>query len=527
MDRGVDSHSAAGLIGDVFKRRATSAPEVPLIKCGQRWLNAREVDVRADALAAGLMKSGVVKGDRVGLMTANRIEVVELFVACARVGAIFVPFNGALKGAFLEHQLRDSDPAFVFVDDTGRQAFSQLSGNQARLVALDDAAGDSITYSELVLEGEEPLGVQLHAGDVSSLMYTSGTTGFPKGCMIPQGYYVRNARSGAETGWVHPGDRVFTALPLFHMGGHQALMLAIVNDASIAIQSAFHASSFLSEARQDHASVILGVGPMGMAILAQPASEEDGTFGFRLAFWTPMHPDHQALFERRFNTPVIAEGYGQTECAPITLSSLHGMRKHATAGKAVSYLEVRILDEHDAGVLPGQVGEVAVRPREPNVMFKGYWRRPEDTLEAFRNLWYHTGDLGQMDEDGFLTFVDRRKDVIRRRGENVSSFELELVISRHPLVAVAAVTAVPSPLGEDDIRLTVVPAGSGTLVPEDLYAWFVQQLPRYAIPRFVEIRESVPLSATGRVAKHLIREEDLASDSWDFEAMNLTSAKRD
>jgi crotonobetaine/carnitine-CoA ligase len=245
-----------------------------------------------------------------------------------------------------------------------------------------------------------------------------------------------------------------------------------------------------------------------------------------MALWVPLSIEQQRAFERRFNTPVLSAGYGQTEVNPLTISSLRGPGKPGSAGQCVSYLEVAVVDDDDTMLPTGTVGEIVVRPANPNVyFFQGYWNNPRATLDAFRNLWHHTGDYGSVDDDGFVTFVDRKKDSVRRRGENVSSFEVEAAIAEHPGVQQVAITAVSSPLGEDDIRASIVTKPGCTLEPEELFEFFCDRLPYFAVPRYVDFRKSLPVNALNKVMKHLLREEGLPASAWDFEALGFSISR--
>lgn len=527
-----DRALAAGrrVIGDVLRSRAAEEPDRPYAKCGGDWIAFAELDEVTDRVAAGLAGLGVGRGDRIALLVPNRQEMIELFFACAKLGAVQVPLNCFVVGEFLRHPLCDSGAATLITDEAGlRSAGAVLGGTDVkRVVSLDDGGDvpvgiDAVAYTELRATSRPAPRPELAPRDLFAILYTSGTTGMPKGCMIPNGYYFGNARANAEAGWIVPGDRVFTAFPLFHMGGHHAIVSALVNGASVCVEPQFNASTFLERAQTEGATVLLGVGPMGTAILAQPASPADAERSFRMAMFVPMHPAHQADFEARFNTPVIAEGYGQTECSPATISALGGERKRGTTGRPVAHLQLRIVDDDDREVPIGEVGEIVLRPREPDMVFQGYWANPDATVETFRNLWHHTGDYGRVDDDGFVTFVDRKNDALRRRGENISSFAVEAAILRHPAVAQVAITAVPGPLGADDIdvKATIVCAAGAEPTPEELFTFFCEQLPYFAVPRFVELRPSLPLSALGRVQKHVLRSEAVGETWWDLPALGL------
>jgi crotonobetaine/carnitine-CoA ligase len=292
---------------------------------------------------------------------------------------------------------------------------------------------------------------------------------------------------------------------------------------SVCFEPSFSASGFIPRAAQEGASLIWALAPMAMTVLGQDPARDIHADSFRLAVIPGLPVDSAREFERRFGMPVANEIYGQTECLGIAFSSLPGQRRPGTLGRPAPHLDVALVDSADRPVGVGEIGEIVVRPRTPYAMYSGYWGKPQATVEAWRNLWHHTGDAATAAPDGFLTFVDRTKDSLRRRGENVSSFELEFAVMRHPAVLRAAAVAVPSPLGEDDIKMCIVPAADAQLTPDDLFEFFAANLPYYAVPRYVEIRDSLPTTAaTDRVQKHLLRAEGVTARTWDLQAMGLT-----
>ena len=221
---------------------------------------------------------------------------------------------------------------------------------------------------------------------------------------------------------------------------------------------------------------------------------------------------------------MLSELFAQSECTPIAFNRPAGDRKRGTAGRPAPWHDVRLVDDGDREVPTGEVGEVVVRPKQPFAMFSGYWGRPDDTLAALRNLWHHTGDLGRFDDDGNLSYVDRKKDSLRRRGENISSLELEAAIGRHEAIREVAVHAVPSPLGEDDVKACLVLHDGVTVEPKELFEFFRDGFPYYAVPRYVELFAELPKSVFGRVQKQVLRERGLTESTWDFEALGLTVA---
>lgn len=517
------------VIPNLLRDRARSMPTQKLVKCeGGQWLTFGDVDELSDRVAAGLAAMGISKGDRVGVFSANRQEVVILFFAIGKIGAIDVSYNTFLKGSFLAHQINDAAPSLIVADGPGVNALALIADivDLPSVISLDaDPALETSPYSELLVKGTPPE-VKVTHRDLMGILYTSGTTGPAKGCMLSHGYYTNIPTQYLAGKRLIPGDRIFTSFPFFHTAG-QAIMLmsALVGPVELVLQSSFRASSFMEAAVAEDATVLWGVGAMAHAILAQPPSDLDATRKFRLAQFQPLGSDVQEEFERRFATPVLAEGYGQTECTPIAGSRLADPRRRNSLGRPVDCLEVRLVDALDQPVATGETGEVVVRPKKPEVMFQGYWNRNDSTVAAFRNLWHHTGDYARQDADGFLYFVDRRQDVIRRRGENISSYELELAIGRHPGVAEVAVHAVSSDFGEDEVKAVIVPSEGAEISPDDLFEFFKTSLPYFAIPRYVQLCETLPRNSLSKILKHELRARGITTDTWDLVAMNLQVAR--
>ncbi len=531
------------VVAEILRGRAEDSPREPLARCGGEWLAVAEVDARSDRLARGLAERGLNKGDRVALISANREEYLLLFFACAKLGAIQVPLNTFLKGEIRRHQLVDSGASMLIADRAGVQVAAPLLGHTdvAQVVELDGHDGPApelelprpvrrCRYSDLLEASGPPPRVALKPADLMTIMYTSGTTGPSKGCMLSNGYYTASPVALREAGITADDDRIFCCFQLFHQSAHSVLMQALMTPGgSVCFEEWFSASTFLARARQEKATVVWALASMGIPLLAQPPDPADADLALRLAVIAgPMPVAAQEQFERRFNTPVSGELYGQTECLGITMSPIGGPRKRGTIGRPSPALEVRLVDDDDVEVPPGTVGEIVVRPRDPEATYSGYWRNSDATVAAWRNLWHHTGDSARADADGFYTFVDRKKDCLRRRGENVSSFELEAAIAQHPSISQVAVCAVPSPLGEDDIKASIVWTPPDPPTPDELFDYFKQNLPYFAVPRFVELRASLPVTeATGRVKKHVLRSEGVTPSTWDLEELGFTIARAD
>ncbi len=500
-------------------------PDRGYLGCEETLLTYADVDARTDRVAAGLAEHGVAPGDRVAVISSNRVEMLELFFACAKAGAVMVPLNVFLKGEFLRYQLQDSRAQTLVADGPGLESAGELIyqlPDLERIVTLDDPAEKSVPYEELRKSDAPVPAPELEPSSLMSILYTSGTTGMPKGCMLPHGWYMNGARVSSEMLEYRTDDVLFTALPLFHAWAQGIVMGALVHHLTAWVDPIFSITRLLDRFLETDASVFTGVGAMGMAMLGAPTSDKDRKHRLRAALMIPFSPEQQEQFLARFGAVVLSQLYGQTECGAITYARLSEERNLGSIGKPAPYLDVRLNDDDDREVATGEVGEIVVRPKVPNAVYQGYWRKPEATIEAWRNLWHHTGDYGRADDDGFITFVDRKKDALRRRGENVSSQELERAIASHPKIAEAAVHAVPSPMAEDDIKACVVLAmQDDPVAPAELFEFFQRVLPYFAIPRYVEIVPELPKNATLRVMKHLLRERGVTPETWDLEAMGF------
>ncbi|MEX2459322.1 MAG: AMP-binding protein [Actinomycetota bacterium] len=514
-------------VGSALRRQAEALGDRLYVWSGTERMTYAEADARTEAVAAGLAGRGVEPGDRVAVIAGNRVEMVELFFACAKLGAVFVPLNVFLRGEFLRYQLADSRASVLVGDADGLASSAALAADLPDLrliVALDDAAAGSVPYADLRASTAPAPTPGLAADSLLSILYTSGTTGMPKGCMLPHGWYLNGATVSSRMVEYRPDDVPLTCLPLFHAWAQGTMMGTLVHGLSAVVDPVFTVGGLLERFAETNASVFLGVGMMGMAMLAREPSDADRAHRLRVALMIPFGVDDQRRFHERFGARVLSQLYGQTECGAIAYSALSDERDPASVGVPAPYFDVRVVDEDDGDVPPGEVGEIVVRPRVPNAMYLGYWGKPDATIEAWRNLWHHSGDYGRLAEDGTLTFVDRKKDALRRRGENVSSMELERAITAHPDVAEAAVHAVPSELTEDDIKVCLVLEPGRSVGPAGLFEFFKRSLPYFAIPRFVEVLPELPKTATLRVQKHLLRERGITAETWDLEAAGFTVA---
>lgn len=517
--------------------RANTSPDRRYLSICGREYTFGEMDQRARQLAGGLYELGVRPGDRVAWLSANRAEVVELLFALAKLGAIQVPLNAFLKGSFLAHPLEQSGASVLVGDAAGVDAVASVLDTLPALRTVVAIEGrpeglswprtvDVVDFDRVSHSVAVAPELSLDPGDTAAIMFTSGTTGLPKGCVLTHGYFRRNvAAFGAGMG-VEASDVVYTSLPLFHMAAQVSTLFSpLVFGTQAVIDDQFSAGGFMSRAAEVGATISVAIGAMGQALLSTVPSAADRAHSLRAMVMIPMAPEDQARFEERFGIEAWSEVYGQTECIPICCTPrTSAARDRAGCGAPMDDLEVALVDDHDQPVAAGEIGEIVVRPRGRFAMFEGYWNMPVETLAAFRNLWYHTGDYGRLLPSGQLTFVDRKKDALRRRGENISSFELETAIAHHPAVAEVAVHAVPSEMTEDDVKACIVLRPAADVEPQELFDFFSDNLPFYAIPRYVEFVDMLPRTATGRVMKHELRARSVSEVTWDFEQLGIRVA---
>jgi crotonobetaine/carnitine-CoA ligase len=508
---------------------ASKTPDSRFCSLGEHQFTFASMLERSDRVAAGFVALGIGAGDRVAILCPNRVEMLELFFALSRIGAIQVPLNAYLKGAFLKHQLVHSASAILVADADGLCAVESIVEELhclRHIVRLDEGDGvtgvRTVAYADLSSKDDVPQTPPV-PGDVMSIMFTSGTTGLAKGCVLSHGYYTRCGRITGDALGLSSSDSIYSSLPLFH-GGARLLVLtaALVRGLPVTIDPAFSARKFLPRAREVGATVTIGVGAMGQALMALPPTVEDRAHGVHTMLVSPMHPETQSAFQQRFGIDPWTEFYGQTECVPVTCAARLGDRDRYGCGNAAPDLEIALLGDDECEVRDGEVGELCLRPRERFAMFDGYWNHAARTLDAFRGLWYHTGDTARRRPSGELEFVDRKTDSMRRRGENVSSMEVEAAIVAHPLVTEAAVHAVPSEQTEDDIKACIVLAPGAALHPDQLFEHFKATLPYFAMPRYVDLVDELPKNAVGRVMKHVLRQRGNSNATIDFEEHGLS-----
>jgi crotonobetaine/carnitine-CoA ligase len=496
-----------------------------------------DIDRESTRLARSLQQLGVKKGDTVASVLDNNVHAVLSWFAINKAGAVSVPVNTAYKGEFLRHQLNDCGAHIVIAEaDYAERIAAVADGlpNLRTLVQRDGALVSGLPavlpLASLFAASAEPLADLNAPADLAMLVYTAGTTGPSKGCMISHNYVCNLGRQIVLMEDRHRDDCNWTALPLFHMNATGGSILSCMFvGARVAIFPRFSVSRFWPDIKRSRATVASLLGSM-ITFLAEAEDTEYSRACYGQLHTVRGSPFPAALQEKwrqRFGVRRAgSNSYGLTEAARVTGLRHDEQAPPGSSGRVNDDFEVRIFDEDDNELPAGTPGEIVIRPRRPNIMFEGYWNRPEDTLKIMRNMWLHSGDIGKFDANGYLYFVDRKKDYLRRRGENISSFEVETGLRAHPSVADVAVHAVFSDAGEDDVKATIVLKDGHTLSEQDMCHWAIERLPYFTIPRYFEFRKDLPRNSVGRVLKYQLREEGCTPGTWDREKAGLKIPKR-
>lgn len=494
--------------------------------CGRRVTFEGMLDL-TNRMANGLRGLGVKPGDRVAMLLPNSLELVVTWFASSSLGAIEVPNNPGLKGDLLCHNLNNCG-AEVLVADLA--ALPELSKVQDRLpslhtlILLDGTAADAraaglrvgriASFEECLASSAEFDPVDIHHSDPMAILYTSGTTGAAKGALMSHNHCYSWASAMALNLGFGVEDSYFCALPLFHTDAQMfGVYLPLIYGTQGTLAEGFSASKFWDQARASGATATNLLGAMAVILMRAPPGSRDADNPIRVCQCIPMVPDKQA-FERRFGMRLVT-GYGQTETSFVTLDTVDDTRP-GSCGKAHPDWEVAVVDGDDTPVPPGTIGEIVSRPKKSWSMFSGYYRAEAKTVETLRNLWYHSGDAGVMDEDGWLYFRHRLNEAIRRRGENISAYEVETVAETHPDVVESAAFGVPSEFTEEDIMVVALRRPGSDLGAEALLEHFRSNAPRHMVPRYIEMTdEPLPRTPTEKIARNTLKQRGVGDTTHD------------
>lgn len=501
------------VLGPVLRRTVSERPDATfaVFPDGTEW-TCRDVWAAANTTARQLQELGVRHGDRVLSWLPNGPDAIRVWFGANLLGAIYLPLNTAYRGGLLEHAIRLSEASVMLASPGLIERLDGLDVPGLQQVIPVAPIGD-VDHDQPPVTPDRPV----QPWDPYAIILTSGTTGPSKGVVCSY-LHLATTAAVAFAGNFGPGDRYMINLPLFHAGGTIGTYAALLFGGSISVVEGFDTASFLDTIRATGTTHATLLGVMATFLAKQPPSDQDRDHPLRRVFMVPVIDDVPG-FSKRFGVEVVAM-FNMTEIS-IPIVSETNPAAPATCGKLRSGVQARLVDEHDREVPAGEVGELILRTDRPWAMNSGYWGMPDATAKAWRNGWFHTGDAFRRDADGNYYFVDRMKDAIRRRGENISSFEVEAEILAHPAVREAAAVAVPSPHGEDDVLAVVAPVQGVEIDPAELLGALVDRMPHFMVPRYIRIRPELPKTPTNKIEKHLLREEGITADTWDRERAGI------
>jgi crotonobetaine/carnitine-CoA ligase len=516
------------LLGRCLRAQAEKIPNDLFVRWNEERFSYGRVNELASSSARAFSELGVEKGDTVAFLMDTCPDWVWTTLGLNKLGAIWVPTNTDYKGAWLRESLEDSR-ARVLVADAAllERALAACGGTLPfeRVVVRGAAPAElpasvsAIPLTQLTqAPGSEPNDAELFYGDTAAILWTSGTTGKSKGVMQSHNVWIRAALDGARNSGLREGEVIYSCLPMYQSAAWVAnVYRALVSGVPVAMDPRFSVTDFWQRCRYYGATMVFTLGAMHIFLWQQPPRADDRDNPVRSAGMVPMPDKLIGPFKERFGIEEIHQGMGQSEVMGL-LSRRPGVAYPENAlGDPADGIEIRLLDERDDETPIGEAGEICVRPTAPFQIFNGYFNDAEATVTAWRNLWYHTGDLARRDTSGSYYFVDRKKDFIRFKGRNISSFQVEAAFAAHPAVQQCAAHAVVSEqlAAEAEMKVCVVLKPGASATPEELCRFVNETAPYFFVPRYVELLSELPQTPTGRVQKYKLRERGVTPETWD------------
>lgn len=509
----------------MLETQAATMPDAILVRFadGAEWTYA-EVLKRATETARALQNRGVKPGDRVVLWLPNGPEAVQAVYGCAFAGVVCVPISIAYKGSVLEHVLTNSEAKIAIVHRELLPRLSKVKVPLLSAVIVTSGNGDLVDGLQVVTWDDahaglptDLVGSQRKPTDPFAVIYTSGTTGRSKG-VVCSSVHIYSFMTANPVIRERPGDRALMTAPISHMTGMGAIYRVVLFGSSMAIVNRFETARFWETVAETGATMALLVGAQCSYLVQAPPSDASVGHSLRQVGGSPVTEDF-VEFGRRFGVEMVT-GFAMTEI-PSPLVSGPNPTVFGSCGRVREGAEVRLIDVDGHDVEVGQTGELLVRMTRPYAAMTEYLGMPDETAQAWQDGWFHTGDTLRADAEGNFYFVDRVKDALRSRGENISSFDVEAALMAHPSIALAAAIGVPNLTGDQDLLAVVQLEPGGSMDEVELIEAMTERLPSFMVPRYVRVVEEFPMTATQRIQKHLLREVGVTPDTWDRVAAGI------
>jgi crotonobetaine/carnitine-CoA ligase len=510
----------------LLEDRAERASESVFYTWGDSAETVGDFNRRVNRYARNLAALGVGTGTHIVVLMDTSPDYLALWFAIAKLGAVEVPVNAAYHGEMLRHQIVISGATVAVADAAYASRIEELAvgiPDVGRVIVRgghrpSDRARRWTDFAELYADNDESdLGIPVPYESLSGVIFTSGTTGPSKGVLLSHHYLAAYGLMYAEVNQLRDDDVVYNFLPFFHVSGKFLTLATLAANARMRLSPRLSVSIFWEECRRYGVTNFVGVGGICNMLLAQPRRDDDAATALRTVYAVPDPADIHEEFENRFGCRMTTV-YGSTEVGLPIVRGPEDPYRPGSCGRENKYYEVAVVDDLDNPVPPGTVGNIVVRSRRPFLLGSGYIGMPEQTVQSWRNLWLHSGDRGRQDDDGWFWFEDRASDSMRRRGENISSYEVENLALKHPAIAEAVAVAASSAIGEDEVWLLVKLREGHRLEYPELLAHCAAVMPYFMIPRYLEIVDDFPRTPTAKVEKYKLRATGPGASTWDRES---------